>query len=747
MDLKKYKYIKNVRPKYNIGKSGFSPTDPTRSSLLSGAIGPKTPDLSNLTSALNPTNTVSNIANTAIPSSLQQSTLSNVGLGTKLKAGFNVANKAVGSVLSKAAPIMSGINAIKSIGSAFSTKDLKSANQISDETGYSEGSINGISYQKTNAVNGDQLMKEVESQNGANTIGAASAGFSAGNSIAGPIGGVVGGLIGGIAGIFGGKKRKEIMKRRIQLAKERNLRINAANKAGANTQALERDWYEENENNTGDILYANKGKDMNKVWTPTGYRNGHINSMVGKGESIINFNRGTGTLITKGQKGVDNQPSSVKPGDSNVILGNDVDWANGMKFSDQAAPYTAMLQTMNDYTKTPEKYSKMSSLSKQTQDVQERELNRHKQPIMDALASISARQQKQHQIENKVASGAFYDNGKIGEIVVTDKRRPFNWFIPNTVMDIDNSPINYTPKYVPSTIKVSQNESSPNVNSTASSKSKSKYSSDSTNEIIPTWIRILPSAYGMLQSINQYNRYKNEGIERTNSYRSNPYAREALRGLASLRYDMYPELQAIRDAERRSAYGIVTQGGLTAGQRAAARVANSIATQRNLAQTYANASNQNNQYKQQYYTALMNAGQADRQARMTALQQDYENYARAHGAKYKGMDVATANKIDQLNNWFANEFKYRTYKDTADIYRQQLSQSEKDLVNNYTGSKATVNNPVVMTTPVSFQTSVLPDYSQNLVDQYNSFMNPYYVPAWGNPLDFSFKNLKKYATV
>lgn len=747
MDLKKYKYIKNVKPKFDAGKSGFSPTDPTRSSLLSGAIGPKTPDLSNLTSALNPTNTVSNIANTAIPSSLQQSTLSNVGLGTKLKAGLGLANKAIGAVSNFASPIMGGINAVKSIANAFSTKGLSSVDDLSNNAGSSEGSVNGVSYEKMNNVDGKEAMKEVDSTSG--VIGAATSTASFGASVAGPVGGLVGGLIGGIAGIFGGNRRKRAMERRIREAKRLNERVTSYNRSAANTQALERDYYEDNEDNTGDILYANKGKDMNKVWTPTGYRNGHINSMVGKGESIVNFNRGTGILITKGHKGVDNQPSSVKPGDSNVILGNDVDWTNGMKFSDQAAPYTAMLQTMNDYTKTPEKYSKMSSLSKQTQGVQERELNRRKQPIMDALASISARQQKQHQIENKVASGAFYDDGKDKFNYLWTPQNPMNVSLESFNNSVNNGTAPYmVMRTAPKSNIDNSTYTKIDAPVTSYTTSNNKNTNDSgSKDIIPTWMRMLPSAYGMLQSINQYNRYANQKPARTNTYRSNPYAREALRGLASLRYDIYPELQAIRDAERRGNYGIMNQGGLTAGQRAASRIANTIATQRNLAETYANASNQNNKYKQQYYTTLMNAGQADRTAKMSALQQDYENYARAHGAKYKGMDVATANKIDQLNNWFANEFKYRTYKDTADIYRQQLSQSEKDLVNNYTGSKATVNNPVVTTTPVSFRTTVLPDYSQKLADQYNSFMNPYNVPVWGNPLDFSFKNLKKYATV
>ena len=86
---------------------------------------------------------------------------------------------------------------------------------------------------------------------------------------------------------------------------------------------------------------------MKKVWTPNGYQVGPTNSLVGKGESIINYSNGTGSLVTKGTKGVDNQPSSVQPNDDNVIAGNDIDWSNGMKFSDQIAPLTKKLEMYN----------------------------------------------------------------------------------------------------------------------------------------------------------------------------------------------------------------------------------------------------------------------------------------------------------------------------------------------------------------------------------------------------------------
>ena len=107
-----------------------------------------------------------------------------------------------------------------------------------------------------------------------------------------------------------------------------------------------------------------------KVWTPNGYQVGPINSLVGKGESIIDYTNGTGTLVTKGKVGVDNQPSSVKENDSNVIAGNDIDWTTGIKFSDQIAPLTAKLQMYNNIEKATGKNYNMSSLSKQTAQLQ-----------------------------------------------------------------------------------------------------------------------------------------------------------------------------------------------------------------------------------------------------------------------------------------------------------------------------------------------------------------------------------------
>lgn len=162
----------------------------------------------------------------------------------------------------------------------------------------------------------------------------------------------------------------------------------------------------------------------NKVWTPNGYQAGPVNSLVGKGESIIDYTNGTGTLVTKGKVGVDNQPSSVRRDDNNVIAGNDIDWSNGMKFSDQVAPLTAKLQMYNDIEKRAGKKSDLSSLSKQTIELQKNQLDRAKAPILQAMKNITDRQEKQHQIEDYAAQIKHncgkdrFDKGKVSSFML-----------------------------------------------------------------------------------------------------------------------------------------------------------------------------------------------------------------------------------------------------------------------------------------------------------------------------------------
>lgn len=693
MDLKRYKYIQNVKPKYAGGKNNPLLYTPQ------GVTLPTPQSLSQMVS--------NNVLSNNITNSIKNTPID----GSKLPA---LAPKTMGNAIGYANMATNALQFAQSLGSAFSTKSLPTTNNLIADAGTTEGNVDGVSYEKIGSIDGDAAMDQVKSENTSNTLNATTQGMSTGAAVGstfGPIGGAIGagiGAIGGlIGGIFGGNKRKREMRRRIFNAKQRANYTNNYNMAGASTTALQNNYYEENPTGNN-IIYADKGKDMkNKVWTPGGYQAGPTNSYVGKGESIIDYTNGTGTLVTKGNRGIDNQPSSVSATDDNVIIGNDKDWTNGIKFSDQAAPFTAQLQTLNKFNRAG-RYNEKSSLTNVTKSVQDREINKLRGPIMDQLKNISDRQAIQHQIENKQALRGFkcgkdkFDDGsdnlsliprwwnptmgtmsdiELPNQVVTETRRPLKWWNPGEdVLNISDGPINVEPYNGPMpTIVRSTPEETPAGNSTKPRflRTSRPYASN-----IPWWQRLAPSLFGITQAYGQYRTYNDQPIRYNNTYKSNPYQGVALRGLNNLRYDIIPSLNAVRDAEARSNYAINNAGGLSGAQKYLARIANTAGTQRNLANVYATANEANNKYRAAYYDALNRAGEANRTARMQAAQNDYANYVAAHGAKYTNRDRAIANMINQVNNAYANEFKYRTWQDTLRMYNQDLNQDQLNFLSN-----------------------------------------------------------------
>ena len=693
MDLKRYKYIQNTKPKYAGGKNNPLLYTPQ------GVTLPTPQSLSQIVS--------NNVLSNNITNSIKNTPID----GSKLPA---LPPKTVGNATNYVGMATNALQFAQSLGNALSTKSLPTTNNLIADAGTTEGNVDGVSYEKVGSIDGDAAMNQVKSENTSNTLNATTQGLSTGAAIGstfGPIGGAIGagiGAIGGlIGGIFGGNKRKREMRRRIFNAKQRANYTNNYNMAGASTTALQNNYYEENPTGNN-IIYANKGKDMNsKVWTPDGYQVGPTNSYVGKGESIIDYTNGTGTLVTKGNRGIDNQPSSVSATDNNVIIGNDKDWINGIKFSDQAAPFTAQLQTLNKF-KRAGRYNEKSSLSNITKNVQDREINKLRGPIMDQLKNISDRQAIQHQIENKQALRGFkcgkdkFDDGsdnlslipkwwnptmstmsdiELPNQVVTETRRPLKWWNPGgDVTNISNGPINVEPYNGPMpTITRSISEETPAGNNTKPRylRTSRPYASN-----IPWWQRLAPSLFSITQAYRQYRTYNDEPIRYNNTYRSNPYQGAALRGLNNLRYDIIPSLNAVRDAEARSNYAINNAGGLSGAQIYLARIANTAGTQRNLANVYATANEANNKYRAAYYDAFNRAGEANRTARMQAAQHDYDAYVAAHGAKYTNRDRAIANMINQVNNAYANEFKYRTWQDTLRMYNQDLNQDQLNFLSN-----------------------------------------------------------------
>lgn len=347
----------------------------------------------------------------------------------------------------------------------------------------------------------------------------------------------------------------------------------------------------------------------NKVWTPNGYQAGPFNSLVGKGESIIDYTNGTGTLVTKGKVGVDNQPSSVRRDDDNVIAGNDVDWSNGIKFSDQVAPLTAKLQMYNNIEKRA-KESKLDSLSKQTKQLQTTQIQQAKTPILGMMKNITDRQQMQHQIEDY--------NNYIKHNCGKDRFDSGKGKVPNLMIDLGYA---------------------------------------------------LPA----LLETQMLNHWHRENPVMPNVYASNRYAPIALQTMAGNRISANPILEKLYAQDRQAAYQLANSGGYTGGQRQANRVALALGNQRNVADALMNVQEKNAAYRNAYAEMAARLGDSDAQRLQQSNQYGWEAYNRAHGAKTKGIETHLSNLGLIGQKWLSQRIKNKQYGDTLDLYQQDIN--------------------------------------------------------------------------
>lgn len=184
----------------------------------------------------------------------------------------------------------------------------------------------------------------------------------------------------------------------------------------------------------------------------------------------------------------------------------------------------------------------------------------------------------------------------------------------------------------------------------------------------------IPAALGSIASLSQYIEAKNNKPYRPYTYAANPYERDSLSTLAGLSINPYPIMNQLRSAEARTNRAIDIAGGLSGGQRTAARLANLNTTQNNIANLLGNIQTQNNAYKTTYAKAALEAGQQARTARMQANQWDLDMYSKAHAARNKGIQTGIANMLSQIQQYQANEFKRRQFNDTMDLYRADQKQ-------------------------------------------------------------------------
>lgn len=545
-----------------------------------------------------------------------------------VEQGAKEAKSALGGTIGTAASVAGALYGLYDLSSGLAKgPSVPTANMMDLSHNEVTQSVNGVNYTTKNLGDTsayDRMLKYGENSRilsnsisgiGAGVGSALAAGSLLGTSL-GPLGiiggGLIGGLIGGIGSLFGRGRRKRELQRRKNALIESYANANDQAESVAASQGL-RNQFDENTYDGTSLYSADKGKTavnynlMNKpsnggygmVFDKDGYHMGPINSKVGKGETIVNFDEGKMTYIDKGKKRADDQYSSVQEGDNNYIAGNDIDWTNGKSFADQVAPLS------KQYTKN-EKLRKSIESNKyaddKTKELNLRQLDLMQQQLVESTKEPLNRQEMQHKIQNRYdGTMPQYDNGKFN----------LNWLQP----------------------------------------------------------LIYAGAYGIPNK--QYNYYKESVPQAANSYVPNTNANQAMGILSQMRFDPYQQAQQVRDAYRQGLYNINQQGGLSAGQRTKMMLAHGNNYMMNMAKLYGEANDINNEYKQAYAQALMEAGDRDATRQQTALAQQQQAYREAVARRLLGMENANQGRLNMLGALGKNIFQQQQFDSTQD-YNNRL---------------------------------------------------------------------------
>ena len=316
-----------------------------------------------------------------------------------------------------------GLTFLNSVANTFGNN--KSAESILTDGGTQQSNAMGVGYQRYLGPNEDKEWKDLKRENFQNTLGAVGSGAALGASVGSIVpgigtlvGGVGGALVGGIASIFGSSSRKRELERALNRARLTAQSRNTYAYSGAASKALENDYYNDHVNTDNSVLHANRGKDLpmynsgkDRVWTPSGLSRDLPNALVGLGESIVDFDNKTATLVKNGKRvGVDDQYASVSEdthiGGNDYDIQNYVNTGNLQTFAEQEQPLTIAVEKLNKTKAQLTKNPKLSSLTKNTLKFIDNSLDKK----MSDIKTIADRQSMQH--NNRQNAMRAYWNGK-----------------------------------------------------------------------------------------------------------------------------------------------------------------------------------------------------------------------------------------------------------------------------------------------------------------------------------------------
>lgn len=601
-------------------------------------------------------------------------------------AGSGGANWSNGGQIVQGAVQFAGAT-INSFGNNQSSQD------VLNNSGQQQKQAMGVAYDYQMNPDENKEWSNLRKQNTSNALATTGVGAGLGGAIGTAIapgigsliGAGIGGLVGLATGLFGASSRAHKLRKAINNARLTAEARNTYNYAGAASQGMQNEYYQENGDTDNGILYANKGKDLpkynngkdslpfikvnknTKVWSPEDSAGRFANAMVGLGESLIDFKNKNATLVTKGKGvGIDDQYAYVN--EDTFIPGNDRSWKDGKTFAEKAQPDTLAVMDLNKGLKATQKNIDKSSLAVSTIKYMEKKKDNH----MNNLQAVADEQKGQHEYEQKyntMMANRGRDLMRCDDGLDDISAWKELYYSQNITNNPDLQPsTKYTYTKTPKTPKIPKTE---------------KATKDYLVNPWSQWTAHLPAALGGLGQIIDSGQESH--VPRI--YRANPYGQFALNMLAKNRPDPYNQIRAIDNSERQALYSL---RGVNNNLRSQSGIAAILGAGANRAGIYSDTNDKMNQYRTALANLASTQGQQDRVAGMEASKYMEQALRDTAAAKYKMKNTGWQNINNAIEQSYADNFKLNMAQKQLGLYNQELSAKQQELINNYNIAMANI---------------------------------------------------------
>lgn len=556
-----------------------------------------------------------------------------------LKNAFGSTAAVAGNILNVGSAIYNGIALGKGLSSM--DKNVKSTKDLQGSVSTFNDNINGVGYQGYGGIDTDAEIKYMKALDKQSTVNNTVSGFGAGAGVGGLVGSIfpgagsligagIGGLFGAIGGLFGSHRKKRNherkLRRRIGQLQISNDGYNTQALSEARTKALQNEYYDDNGYSTG-LYSADKGKDQN-------YNNKQDNTVKPYGKVWTPAGEQYGPINGRIGKG-ESQWDFINGQASYVDKG--VKRADDQFTSAENGDHIYIAGNDIDIT---------NGIS-----------------FADQAAKPAQEVEKTNKLINEIQNGRGNDKTK----------------------ELNLKQANLYKEQLLQKGKEIMNRQEKQHKMLGLLQSRSYDDGKDWSSLINYGTTSLPYIFGLTTAMGQKNMYKKLPMHAESPYAINNYANIALDKLASLKYDPYNPINAVKDAYRQQLYNINNAGGMSPGQRMIQQAKLNSTYQRNIADTYDKANEINNNYRAQYAQALLQEGARDAAARQQANQIQQERIREANAQKLRGIESANQGILNSLSGFAKNlynnyqQFRSERYNDRLlDLYAKDIDSRSKE---------------------------------------------------------------------